>query len=79
MADKELVIELQQIKRLMVILCTKDLAQKEQIRLLSRAGFQPKEIAELIGTTSNTVSVVLNSLKKTEIKKVKNGKQNSQK
>jgi DNA-binding CsgD family transcriptional regulator len=27
-------------------------------------GFQPKEIAELIGTTANTVNVSLNRLKK---------------
>jgi hypothetical protein len=43
--------------------------QKEQIRLLSIAGMGPKEIADLIGTTPNTVNVALSSLRK-------NGKMN---
>ena len=38
--------------------------QKEQIRLLSIAGMGPKEIADLIGTTPNTVNVALSSLRK---------------
>ena len=38
--------------------------QKEQIRLLSIAGMGPTEIADLIGTTSNTVNVALSSLRK---------------
>lgn len=62
--DKDLLKELQQIKKLLIILCIKGLEQKEQIRTLSSTGFQPKEIAELIGTTSNTVSVTLNMIKK---------------
>jgi hypothetical protein len=33
--------------------------QPEQISLLNRAGFRPIEIAALLGTTSNTVSVQL--------------------
>jgi DNA-binding CsgD family transcriptional regulator len=39
--------------------------QKEQIRLLSLAGMSPKDIAELIGTTANTVNVALSHLRKT--------------
>jgi hypothetical protein len=35
------------------------LKQPEQISLLNRAGFRPIEIAALLGTTSNTVSVQL--------------------
>ena len=38
--------------------------QKEQIRLLSIAGMSPKEIADLIGTTPNTVNVALSTLRK---------------
>jgi len=38
--------------------------QREQIRLLSIAGMGPKEIADLIGTTPNTVNVTLSSLRK---------------
>jgi DNA-directed RNA polymerase specialized sigma24 family protein len=33
--------------------------QREQIALLSRAGFQPRDIAELLGTTANSVRVEL--------------------
>ena len=42
----------------------KDEDQTEKIRNLSSMGFQPKEIAEMIGTTANTVSVTINRLKK---------------
>jgi len=38
--------------------------QKDQIASLADAGFQPKQIAEILGTTSNTVSVSLNAIKK---------------
>ena len=38
--------------------------QRDQVRLLSMAGMAPKEIAELIGTTPNTVNVALTSLRK---------------
>jgi len=38
--------------------------QKKQITLLSDAGFRPKEIAVILSTTSNTVSVALHSIKK---------------
>jgi DNA-binding NarL/FixJ family response regulator len=38
--------------------------QQEQIVLLTKAGYEPREIAELLGTTSNTVSVALSNLRK---------------
>lgn len=38
--------------------------QREQIRLLSKGGFPPREIAELIGTTPNTVRVELTVIRK---------------
>lgn len=56
--------ELRKISRLLTLLVTKDLAQKDKIVLLSTAGLQPKEIAELIGTTPNTVSVRLAQIRK---------------
>lgn len=56
--------ELRKIVRLMTLSMTKDLTQREQIALLSGAGLQPKEIAELIGTTPNTVSVTLVQIRK---------------
>jgi CRP-like cAMP-binding protein len=71
MNDNNVLSELQQIKKLLLVLCTKDQSQKEQIKILSNVGFQPKEIAELIGSTANTVNVTLNRLKK-EGKKINN-------
>jgi len=38
--------------------------QKEQIATLSDAGFQPKKIADILRTTSNTVSVALSAIRK---------------
>jgi DNA-binding CsgD family transcriptional regulator len=56
--------ELRKIGRLLTLLATKDLSQKDKIALLSTAGLQPKEIADLIGTTPNTVSVTLVQIRK---------------
>jgi DNA-directed RNA polymerase specialized sigma24 family protein len=42
--------------------------QKEKITTLSAFGFKPAEIAKLIGTTANTVSVALSDLKKKDKK-----------
>ena len=38
--------------------------QTEKIRILSAAGLAPKEIAEILGTTPNTVRVALSGLRK---------------
>ncbi len=43
-------------------------SQREQIELLSKANLQPREIADLIGTTSNTVSVNLTAIRKAKKK-----------
>ncbi len=68
MAEQELLnniaTQLNSIKKLLVVNIIDGKNQKDQISILSFAGFQPKEIAELLGTTSNTVSVMLNKLKK---------------
>lgn len=44
-------------------------SQKEKIIFLRRAGMQNKEIAEILGTTSNTVNVTLVNARKAEQKK----------
>lgn len=54
--------------RLLATLVTADKPQREQIRLLSRAGLQPAQIADLIGTTANNVRVRLVSLRKEGLK-----------
>jgi len=58
--------KLDQLLRVLTISVTKGLKQTEQIALLDRIGLKPKEIAELLGTSSNTVSVALSNLRKTE-------------
>ena len=62
--ENEILQELQRISRLLVLIATKGQVQKDAIADLSRAGFQPKEIADLLVTTPNTVSVALSTLKK---------------
>ena len=49
--------ELRKISKLLVLNLNQDRSQNELIAAMSKIGFQPKEIAELLGTTSNTVSV----------------------
>ncbi len=50
--------------RLVAIGLCEGKTQKDQIALLDSAGLRPKAIAEILGTTSHTVSVVLSSLRK---------------
>ncbi|MBB5063906.1 hypothetical protein [Granulicella mallensis] len=52
------------LTRLVAIGLVSGKSQREQIKLLSMAGMGPKEIADLVGTTSNTVNVALTALRK---------------
>ena len=52
------------ILRILAVLATKGLKQREQIGLLDKAGLQPKDIADLLGTSGNTVRVELVALRK---------------
>ncbi len=61
---KDVLGELKSIKRLLSIVVAKGMTQREQVAALSRVGFGPKEIADLLGTTSNTVNVTLAKLRK---------------
>ena len=60
--------KLDAILKLMVFAMTEGKSQTEQVRLLSAAGFQPKEIAQTLDTTSNTVNVTLSNLRKQKTK-----------
>jgi hypothetical protein len=44
--------------------CGRDFGQREQTQLLSSAGFEPGEIAEFLGTTSDAVRAALSGLRK---------------
>jgi CRP-like cAMP-binding protein len=68
-AAKEILTELRKIGRVLTLMATKDASQIEKIKMLSDIGLQPKEIADLIGTTSNTVSVTLSNLRRAGRKK----------
>ena len=72
--EEEVISHLGKVVRLLTILVTKDMTQREQIQLLSSVGFGPKEIADLIGTTPNTVSVTLSAIRKGTTKKMKSGR-----
>lgn len=62
--QKDMLHELRIIKKLLAHnLLTGD-SQTKQISKLDSIGFQPKEIAEILGTTSNTVNVALNRMRK---------------
>lgn len=52
----------------------KDKDFKEQVRLLSSVGLQPKEIADILGKNPNHISVTLFSLRKIKSKSKENTK-----
>jgi hypothetical protein len=62
---KEISSKMDLIVRLLALNIVKDLkVQKDKIITLSSFGFGPSEIAGLLGTTPNTVSVALSEMKK---------------
>ena len=52
--------------RLLGMIAVKGLPQTQQIAILNRVGFTPKEIGDVLGTTSNTVRVALVGIRKAE-------------
>jgi len=62
--SKDIATKLEKIIRLLAITAVQGRRQKEQIKMLSQAGFEPREIADLLGTTSNTVRVALVAIRK---------------
>ena len=62
--EEQTLEKLDQILRILVAAVSRGIKQREQIAMLDRAGFSPKAIAELIGTSSNTVRVELVGLRK---------------
>ena len=62
--EDQILHELRKISRLMAVASLKELTQRERIELLGTSGFAPREIADLLGTTPNTVSVALSKMKR---------------
>jgi DNA-binding NarL/FixJ family response regulator len=56
---RELNENVKTLVRLNALIIVSGRSQREQIHLLSKGGFSPKEIADIIGTSANTVSVEL--------------------
>ncbi len=52
------------IARLLAALVTRDLRQRDQIAVLNKVGLAPREIADLVGTSANTVRVELVHIRK---------------
>jgi len=57
--------------KLTTLSIVKDKDFKEQVKLLSSVGFKPKEIADLLGTTPNSVRVTLSRIRKSADKNKK--------
>lgn len=66
--QKSILHELRMIKRVLAYDMVANDKQASQISKLNSVGFQPKEIADILGTTANTVNVTLNRLKKAKQK-----------
>lgn len=62
--DKPIEQLLDEIARLLAANLIRGKKQIEAIEDLNRCGIQPKRIAELLGTTRNTVNVALANLRK---------------
>ncbi len=71
--QEETLVALDQIRRLLCVIATQGQKQREQIATLAQAGLPPKDIADLLGTSSNTVRVELVGLRRA--RRVSKGRQ----
>ena len=62
--ENEILQELRRISKILILMGNQNKSQREQIENLSNIGFLPKEIADLLGTTRNTVNVALVGIRK---------------
>ncbi len=63
--DDEILAKLDTLVKLQALAVISDLStNKEKILYLSEAGIGPKDIASIVGTTSNSVSVLLSKERK---------------
>ncbi len=56
--------DLDKTLKLLALVAVKGMKLKEQVAFMSRAGFDRNQMAQLLGTTPNSISVRLNELKK---------------
>lgn len=67
--NKRLLEKIDVLVRLSALNIIKDKKYAEQVELLSSVGLQPKEIADLLGKTPNSVRVTLSQVRKNKRKK----------
>ena len=67
--NKRLLEKIDVLLRLSALNIIKDKEYTEQVELLSSVGLQPKEIADLLGKTPNSVRVTLSRLRKNKRRK----------
>lgn len=67
--NEEILSEIKKMNKLLAIDLTRELKTDEKFELLSNAGFQPKEIADICNTTPNTMRVALSRAKSKRKKK----------
>ena len=72
---KDLLTQVKITNKLLAVQLKGDMNQQELIAQLSTTGASPKEIAELLNTSPNTVSVTLSRLRKGKPKKEKKNEQ----
>ena len=66
---KEITDRLDKMIRIIALSSTQGLTLTERILLLHKAGFAPREIAQILSTTPNVVNVRLSEMRKREVKK----------
>ncbi len=64
--QRNILQELRIIKKLLAHNLLTDDSQIKQIAKLDSIGFRPKEIADILGTSSNSVNVALNRIRKSK-------------
>jgi len=64
--------ELRRVTKLLVLIAVEGKAQKEPIPRLSRVGFEPREIAQLLGTAPDTVDVTLRTARRASRRRLSN-------
>jgi len=62
--EVEIIEKLNQALRLLAVIAAQGHSQTDQIAMLSRIGLAPKDIADALGTTANTVRVALVSIRR---------------
>ena len=69
MNEKKLFGKLDRMTKLLSAMAIQNKNLKEQVKLLSEAGLQPSEIAEITGKNANLIRVIKSSLKTRREKK----------